>query len=145
MTQTRTARQEAHIGLIRAGAMLRDDMEQMLKPHGLTDQQYNVLRILRGAGAGGLCRNEIRDRMLNRSSDMTRLLDRMETAGLIQRSREVEDRRMVLTKITDRGMSLLASLDDIATREQECRLQALDETQLATLLELLRAIQQPKN
>ena len=144
MTKTRTARQEAHVSLIRAGAMLRDDMEQMLKPHGLTDQQYNVLRILRGAGAGGLCRNEIRDRMLNRSSDMTRLLDRMEAAGLVQRSREVEDRRMVLTRITDHGLSLLASLDDIATREQECRLQALDESQIATLLELLRTVQQPK-
>ena len=141
MKRSATKRQQAHVGLIRMGSTLRDDMEQMLKPHGLTDQQYNVLRILRGAEPGGLCRNEIRDRMLNRSSDMTRLLDRMEAAGLVERARESEDRRMVRTRVTPQGLALLAALDDTATRQQERRLQSLTDEQVDTLLELLGIIQ----
>jgi DNA-binding MarR family transcriptional regulator len=137
----RTLRQQAHIGLIRAGALLRDDMEMMLKPHGLTDQQYNVLRILRGAEPEGLCRNEIRDRMLNRMSDMTRLLDRLEAAGLVERFRVGDDRRMVMTRITPRGDALLAALDDEADREQERRLQALSDEQVAALLQLVKAVE----
>ena len=82
-------------------------MEDLLKPYGISATQYNVLRILRGAGQGGLCRNELRDRMLTRMPDMTRLLDRMEEAGLVTRSREQEDRRMVLTQIAARGRRAL--------------------------------------
>jgi DNA-binding MarR family transcriptional regulator len=136
-----TPRQQAHTGLIRAGALLRDDMELMLKPHGLTDQQYNVLRILRGAEPAGLCRNEIRDRMLNRMSDMTRLLDRLEAAGLVERFRVGDDRRMVMTRITPKGEALLASLDDLADREQERRLQGLSDDQVAALLKLVKAVE----
>lgn len=144
MKKPRTIRQEAHISLIRTGALLRDDMEQMLKPHGLTDPQYNVLRILRGAEPEGLCRNDIRDRMLNRMSDMTRLLDRLEAAGFISRCREsAEDRRMVITRITPKGLATLEGLDDTATREQERRLQKLEESELKSLLDLLKAVQQP--
>src|SRR5688500_10755559 len=137
----RTLRQQAHVGLIRAGARLRDDMEIMLKPHGLTDQQYNVLRILRGAEPKGLCRNEIRGRMLNRMSDMTRLLDRLETAGLVERFRVGDDRRMVMTRIMPKGEALLASLDDAADREQERRLQSLSDEQVTALLELVKAVE----
>ena len=137
----RTPRQQAQVSLIRAGALLRDDMELMLKPHGLTDQQYNVLRILRGAEPEGLCRNEIRDRMLNRMSDMTRLLDRLETAGLVERFRVGGDRRMVMTRITPKGDTLLARLDDEADREQERRLQGLSDEQVALLLELVKAVE----
>jgi DNA-binding MarR family transcriptional regulator len=137
----RTIRQQAHIGLIRTGALLRDDMELMLKPHGLTDQQYNVLRILRGAEPEGLCRNEIRDRMLNRMSDMTRLLDRLEAAGLVERFRVGDDRRMVMTRITPKGDTLLAGLDEEADRQQERRLQSLTDEQVAALLELVKAVE----
>jgi DNA-binding MarR family transcriptional regulator len=137
----RTIRQQAHVSLIRAGALLRDDMELMLKPHGLTDQQYNVLRILRGAEPEGLCRNEIRDRMLNRMSDMTRLLDRLEAAGLVERFRVGDDRRMVMTRITPSGEAILAGLDDEADREQERRLQSLSDEQVAALLELVKTVE----
>jgi DNA-binding MarR family transcriptional regulator len=137
----RTPRQQAQISLIRAGALLRDDMELMLKPHGLTDQQYNVLRILRGAEPEGLCRNEIRDRMLNRMSDMTRLLDRLEAAGLVERFRVGDDRRMVMTRITPSGEAILTRLDDEADREQERRLQSLSDEQVAALLELVKTVE----
>jgi DNA-binding MarR family transcriptional regulator len=140
-TKKRTLRQQAHIGLIRAGALLRDDMELMLKPHGLTEQQYNVLRILRGAEPEGLCRNDIRDRMLNRMSDMTRLLDRLEAAGLVERFRVGDDRRMVMTRITAQGDAVLAGIDDQADREQERRLQSLSDEQVAALLELVKAVE----
>ena len=140
-TKKRTLRQQAHIGLIRAGALLRDDMELMLKPHGLTEQQYNVLRILRGAEPEGLCRNDIRDRMLNRMSDMTRLLDRLEAAGLVERFRVGDDRRMVMTRITPQGGAVLAGIDDQADREQERRLQSLSDEQVAALLELVKAVE----
>jgi DNA-binding MarR family transcriptional regulator len=141
MKKSRTLRQQAHVSLIKAGALLRDDMELMLKPHGLTDQQYNVLRILRGAEPAGLCRNEIRDRMLNRMSDMTRLLDRLEAAGLVERFREGDDRRMVMTRLTPKGDALLSSLDEKADQEQERRFQSLTEEQLASLLDLVGEIE----
>jgi DNA-binding MarR family transcriptional regulator len=141
MKKSRTLRQQAHVSLIKAGALLRDDMELMLKPHGLTDQQYNVLRILRGAEPAGLCRNEIRDRMLNRMSDMTRLLDRLEAAGLVERFREGDDRRMVMTRLTPKGDALLSSLDEKADQEQERRFQSLTEEQLAALLDLVGEIE----
>lgn len=142
MKKERTIRQQAHVSLIRTGLRLRDDMEAMLKPHGLTEQQYNVLRILRGGGPDGLCRNDIRDRMLNRMSDMTRLLDRLEAAGLVARCRENDDRRMVMTTITDKGRDILAGIDDEADRQDERRLQRLNEDQLGTLLELLHVIEE---
>ena len=79
--------EEAFLSIERTSAVLADAFEQMLKPYGITATQYNVLRILRGAGAKGLCRNEIRDRLVTRMPDVTRLLDRMEASGLIRRTR----------------------------------------------------------
>src|SRR5687767_12111009 len=78
--------QETWLSLVRTASQLNDAMEMLLRPHGLTMSQYNVLRILRGAREG-LCRNEVRDRMLTRMPDMTRLLDRMEEAGFVARCR----------------------------------------------------------
>ena len=80
-----SAEQEAHLSIVRTASLLTDGLEQVLKPAGLTTAQYNVLRILRGAEPNGLCRNEVRDRMLTRMPDMTRLLDRMEATGLVSR------------------------------------------------------------
>jgi DNA-binding MarR family transcriptional regulator len=74
-----------------------------LRQYGITDTQYNVLRILRGAGPEGLCRNEVRDRMIAQVPDVTRLLDRLEFVGLVERKRSVEDRRQVATRITEIG------------------------------------------
>ena len=69
--------EEAHLSIARTAALLEHAMIQVLKPHGLTPTQYNVLRILRGAGSTGLCRNEIGARLLRPVPDVTRLLDRM--------------------------------------------------------------------
>ena len=135
-----TIHEEAFLNLERTAMMLGDAFEQMLKPHGITGTQYNVLRILRGAGAPGLCRNEIRDRLITRMPDVTRLLDRMENAGLITRERSTEDRRQVSTELTREGRKLVDSLDAAVTAEHKARLEHLSATQLRTLIDLLTQI-----
>src|SRR5688500_19464938 len=85
--------QEATLSIARTEAALREPLEELLKGAGVSLTQYNVLRLLRGAGPEGLTRNEIRDRLINRMPDVTRRLDRMEDAGWATRAREPEDRR----------------------------------------------------
>src|ERR687890_2039595 len=133
LRQTRpfsSLQQEAYLSVVRTTSALTDHVEDLLKPYGISATQYNVLRILRGAGEGGLCRNELRDRMLTRMPDMTRLLDRMEEAGLVTRSREREDRRMVLTRITERGLELLDALDAPIAANHQAQLGHLSYQQL---------------
>ena len=129
--------QEAYLSVVRTSSALTDMVEDLLKPFGITGTQYNVLRILRGAGEGGLCRNELRDRMLTRMPDMTRLLDRMEEAELVTRARERDDRRMVLTQITARGRDLLSQLDRPMNDLHRKQLARLDDDQLRSLVALL--------
>src|SRR5688572_4780563 len=85
--------QEVHLSVLRTAAVLERRFAQLLKPVGLTLTQYNVLRILRGAGDEGLCRNEVGERLLREVPDVTRLLDRMKTLKLIRRQRSSEDRK----------------------------------------------------
>ena len=140
-----SAEQEAYLSLVRTAAVLGGDLEQLLKPHGLTSPQYNVLRILRGAEPEGLCRNDLRDRMLTRMPDMTRLLDRMEEAGLVARSRESDDRRMVTTRITAEGRRLLDALDEGIAAAHRRHFRHLSSAQLRTLIELLGAAREGVN
>ena len=135
--------QEAYLNLGRTAAMLHDALEQTLKPYGISATQYNVLRILRGASPDGLCRNEIRDRLLTRMPDVTRLLDRMEEAGLVMRTRGTEDRRLVSTMLTSRGRKLVDALDGPVDEEHERRLGHLSKAQLRSLIELLTLARQP--
>ena len=96
--------EETHLSIVRTAAVLEHAMAQVLKPYGLTTTQYNVLRILRGAGPGGLCRNEIGARLLRQVPDVTRLLDRLTAMRLIGRQRSDADRRLVRTHITPKGL-----------------------------------------
>jgi len=134
--------QEAHLSVVRTASALTDQVEDLLKPYGISSTQYNVLRILRGAGDEGLCRNELRDRMLTRMPDMTRLLDRMEEAGLVTRARERDDRRMVLTRITPRGLELLGELDRPITELHRGQLARLTDEELRSLIDLLRVVRE---
>ena len=131
--------QEAILGLLRTAAIIDHSNDETLRPFGLTGTQFNVLRILRGAGDAGLCGREIGDRMINRVPDVPRLLDRLEKAELISRVRDSNDRRHVTARITDRGAQLL---DEIAQIEMptERRFQRLDGEQLKTLIEALDII-----
>src|ERR1700733_13864394 len=103
--------QEAYLSILRTASELSYAVDQFFRPFDITPSQYNVLRILRGAGTDGLCRNEISERMVTATPDMTRLLDRMEKAGWVTRERAEEDRRQVSTHITKSGMELLARLE----------------------------------
>ena len=129
--------QEATLNIARTEAALREPLEEVLKGAGVSLTQYNVLRILRGAGPEGLTRNEIRDRLIDRMPDVTRLLDRMEEAGWVSRVREVDDRRCVATHLTRSGRSLVDSLDAPVQEEHARRLGHMTKTQLRTLIDLL--------
>lgn len=134
--------QEAYLSVKRTEAALREHFDQVLKPYGISVTQYNVLRILRGAGQAGLCRNEIRDRLIDRMPDVTRLLDRMEETGWITRTRSREDRRQVSTELTKTGKELVDSLDGPVAAEHERRLGHMTKTQLRALIELLSVVRQ---
>ena len=134
--------QEAFLSIGRTEAALCDALEELLKGAGVSLTQYNVLRILRGAGPEGLTRNEIRDRLVNRMPDVTRLLDRMEDAGWVSRVRGTEDRRCVATHLTKSGRSLVDSLDAPVNEEHSRRLGHMTRTQLRTLIDLLSIARQ---
>jgi DNA-binding MarR family transcriptional regulator len=114
-----------------------------MKPFGVTPTQYNVLRILRGAGEKGLCRNEVRDRLVAQVPDVTRLLDRMEEMKLIQRERDSDDRRLVNTTITRQGLRLLEDLEEPVARLHRRQLGHLGKADLRTLIDLLATARQP--
>lgn len=132
--------QEAQLNVLRTSAILLDAFDRLLAPYGITGTQYNVLRILRGSEPDGLCRNELRDRMLSRMPDVTRLLDRMEESGMVQRTRSSEDRRLVTTRITEKGERLIDELGPMVTEEHRRRFAHLTEAQLRNLIELLTLV-----
>lgn len=129
--------QEAYLNLIRTATLLSDGIDAVLRPHGLSGAQYNALRILAGAGDDGMCRNEVRDRMVRRAPDMTRLLDRMEGLGLVERERSVEDRRQVGTTITRKGLKLLAEIEDEVNAAHHAQLGHFSRDDLKQLIMLL--------
>lgn len=142
----RCPEEAAYLDLLRTTDMLSRPLAQILKAEDLSSNQYNVLRILRGASQsaepGGLPCGEIGNRMITRDPDITRLLDRLEKRSLITRWRENKDRRVVLARITLQGLALLARLDtpvQDAHRRQLGHLGAARLKALSTLLEESRA------
>jgi DNA-binding MarR family transcriptional regulator len=107
----KSVEEEAILSIARTAAVIEHAGADALKPFNLTITQYNVLRILRGAGSEGLCRNEVGQRLVTKVPDVTRLLDRMEASGLIVRQRGGQDRRFVTTQITEKGLKLLEKID----------------------------------
>jgi DNA-binding MarR family transcriptional regulator len=103
--------QEAILALSRTADVLQRRLAELVEPHGISLQQYNVLRILRGAGQEGTPTLEIADRMIQKTPGITRLLDKLEAKHLVRRKRCPEDRRQVLCWITSEGLRLLADLD----------------------------------
>jgi DNA-binding MarR family transcriptional regulator len=132
-----TLEQEALLSIERTAAVLMHRFADSLKVHDITPTQYNVLRILRGAGEQGLCRHEIRDRLVAQVPDVTRLLDRMEEAGLVARERDVADRRLVTSRITKEGLKLLKRLDDPVNETHRRELGHMTQAHLRTLIDLL--------
>lgn len=117
---------------------LAGEAASLLGTHDLTPQQYNVLRILRGGDAGGLPCQVIGERMIQRVPDVTRLVDRLEAAKLVERARIAEDRRVVLVRITSAGRDVLAKLDAPVDALHKQQFAALAPAELAELQRLLQ-------
>jgi DNA-binding MarR family transcriptional regulator len=134
--RTGSAEEIAFLDLLRTTDMLSRGLMLVLKTEDLSSTQYNVLRILRGAGDGLPC-GEIASRMITRDPDITRLLDRMEKRSLISRCRETKDRRMVMARITPEGLKVLARLDEPVQAAHRKQLGHLGKQRLRELAELL--------
>src|SRR3984893_16296651 len=134
--RSRCIEEETYLELVRTTDMLSRGLSLPLKSEDLSSNQYNVLRILRGAPEGLPC-GEIGNRMITRDPDITRLLDRLEKRGLISRSRETKDRRMVMTRITPEGLKLLARLDEPVQQTHREQLGHLGRERMRALTELL--------
>jgi DNA-binding MarR family transcriptional regulator len=127
----------AFVTLLRTADALTRGAEALVKPYNLSGTQYNILRILRGAGEKGLACRELGCRLISRDPDITRLLDRMESRGLIARARETQDRRVVKTRITAEGLRLLGELDKPVRDLHRRQFRSLPEKQLRQLSNLL--------
>ncbi len=133
---------EVAVSILRTAALLERHFAQVVARTGVTVQQYNVLRILRGAGAEGLPTLVIRDRMIHAAPGITRLLDKLEKAGLARRERASPDRRQVFCYITSRGLEVLEQLDDEMRTADDIAVGNLtdaEQHQLMTLLDGVRA------
>ncbi len=133
--------QEAGIALLRTSDQLQRRLSATVEPRGLTVQQYNVLRILRGAHPQAVPTLEIATRMIEQAPGITRLLDRLESKQLIERVRCRKDRRRVLCTISAPGLALLAALDQpMLETLRDCfeSLPAAKTQQLIQLLDDLR-------
>lgn len=133
---------EAVLSIARTAAIFEHQSAQALKPFNLSLSQYNVLRILRGAGAEGLCRNEVGKRLVTEVPDVTRLLDRMEVAGLISRQRGSEDRRYVTTRITKKGLDLVGSIDKPIRELHQAQLGHVSKKTLRSLIDALAEVRE---
>ena len=138
----RSLEEEAHLSIIRTADLLTRSGALLLKDYGLTMTQYNVLRILRGAGAEGLPSGEVADRMITREPDITRLLDRMESRGWVHRRRDPDDRRVMRAWITLAGRELTDRLDRPTAELQRHCLSHLGDAKLAELSDLLGSVRE---
>jgi DNA-binding MarR family transcriptional regulator len=132
--------QEAYLSLLRTADALQAQVEARLKEFGLTGTQYNALRILRGAGPEGLPCREIGERMITRDPDITRLLNRLEDRGFVERTRARHDRRVIYGKITAAGLKLLHDLDHPIDKHGREMLRHVGQEKLKQLIELLELV-----
>jgi DNA-binding MarR family transcriptional regulator len=125
------------VALVKMADLFGSEAEQVVKTAGLTGAQYNVLRILKGAGSEGLACREIGERMISRDPDITRLLDRMENRGLITRERQSDDRRVVKTYVTANGLQILKTLDQPVRELHKKQFQSMNPKKLNALAAML--------
>ena len=137
--------EEAALNILRTSEVIQQSASQLLKAFDLTPAQYNVLRILRGAGENGLCCSEIAERMVTRDPDITRLLDRLNTRNLIARERSEKDRRVVTARASADGLRLLDEIDPVLTAHHHRQFSKLSETRLRELIRLLELVRETPN
>ena len=131
---------EALLSVLRTAAVLEHHLSEVLKPYGITHTQYNVLRILRGAGSTGLCGREVAERLVSRVPDISRLLDRMEEMQLIDRERDPADRRHVTARISAKGLSVLKRATPELQVVERTRFVGLEPERVEVLIEALAQI-----
>ena len=132
--------EEAVLNIARTAEVLGQSMAEFMREYQLSHTQYNVLRILRGAGEAGVTCSQIGERMISHDPDITRLLDRLESRGLIARERCKEDRRVVKTRITPEGFALLGRIDEPLRNLLRARLGGIGEPRLSALIDQLEQI-----
>ena len=136
----RSTAQEATIALLRTASIVNRALARVVEPYELSLAQYNALRIIRGAGTGGIPTLSIRERMIEEGTTITRLLDKLEEATLIRRERTLPDRRQVLCFATDGGRKLLDSLDPLVNAADEEAVASLSQSELERFIDLLDAV-----
>ncbi len=132
--------QEAYLALLRTADALQSSMDSKLKEFGLTGTQYNALRILRGAGPEGLPCSEIGERMITHDPDITRLLNRLEQRGLVERTRDQHDRRVIYGKITTAGQKLLREMQQPIEKHGRELLRHVSQEKLRQLIDVLESV-----
>jgi DNA-binding MarR family transcriptional regulator len=141
--------QETLLNVLRTASVLAGPIEELLAGHGLSGATYNVLRILRGAtlgpdASGRRSCSQIGEHLVAKVPDVTRLVDRLERMGLVERERCVEDRRVVYVKATRRGLDLLARLDRPVLDLHQRQLGHMARAELAELCRLLTRVRSPR-
>lgn len=134
----------AALALLRTADELRRTIDTLIAPHGVSAEQYNVLRILRGAGEKGLPTLEIAARLLERNPGITRLIDKLEAKKLVERKRCITDRRQVFCTITQAGAELINKLDEPARQQNKHLFRGLTGAQTDVLIELLDRVRYPE-
>ena len=129
----RNQSEAAFVGLLVAAEYAQQRLDEACSAHGITHVQYNVLRILRGAHPEGHPRFEIAGRLITRAPDVTRLLDRLERQGLVERGWAKENRRHSIARITKKGLDLLRQLDPQVAQVRTDVLGRLSDDQLRQL------------
>lgn len=133
----RSREQEAAVGLLRTADAVKRHFSSVIESHGITLQQYNVLRILRGAGPEGLPTLTVGERMIEQTPGVTRLIDRLEKKNLVVRVPCSKDRRRVYCRITPEGLTLLEELDEPIDRADAQAVSVLPSSDLDSLIEML--------
>jgi DNA-binding MarR family transcriptional regulator len=129
--------QEASLGIVRTASLVRRVITKIVAAFGITQPQYNVLRILRGAGKNGLPTLEVRARMIDEAPGITRLVNKLERAGFLRRERSTPDRRQVICVITAKGLEVLARIDPLIGTADKAGTGGLNQLEQRTIIRLL--------
>ena len=137
--------QEASLGVVRTASLVRRAITKVVSAFGITQPQYNVLRILRGAGKNGLPTLEVRARMIDEAPGITRLVNKLERAGLLRRDRSTPDRRQVICVITAKGLDVLARIDPLIHVADKAGTAGLTQPEQRTMIRLLDKVRNSIN
>jgi DNA-binding MarR family transcriptional regulator len=140
LTKELNIREEANLNLRIAVTLLDSKFQHVIEPFGITAAQYNVLRILKGVYPGGHARCEIAIRMIERASDVTRIIDRLEKQEMVERERTGDDRRMSITRITKKGIKIVDEIKPLIEAEHKAATKNLTNEECAQLSDLLEKL-----